>query len=79
MRRRAWAVRAWPPGQEAWRDPRLHAIATAALDRAVWSAYDWDDPDPAAVAEDVILARLLTMNHERTSAPSGPGASRLPE
>jgi hypothetical protein len=30
----------------------------AALDRAVWVAYGWDDSDPAKVDEDVILARL---------------------
>jgi hypothetical protein len=98
----------WPPGQEPWRDPRLHAIADAArelderrrawldppdasaaelkkrtltnlynarpawlanlhaaLDRAVWAAYGWDDPDPAAVAEDELLARLLALNLAR--------------
>jgi type II restriction/modification system DNA methylase subunit YeeA len=101
----------WPPGQEAWRDPRVHAIAQAAraldaartawlnppdadeatlkkrtltnlynqrptwlaqlhaaLDRAVWSAYEWDDPDPAEVPEDEILARLLALNLERAGA-----------
>jgi len=31
----------------------------------VWAAYGWDDPDPAAVDEDVILARLLALNQER--------------
>jgi hypothetical protein len=99
----------WPPGQEAWRDPRLHAIADAAhelnelreawlnppdtpeselkkrtltnlynqrpawlarahaaLDRAVWAAYTWDDPDPAIVPEEEILARLLALNEERS-------------
>jgi hypothetical protein len=39
----------------------------AALDRAVWDAYGWDDPDPAAVDEDTILARLLALNGERDS------------
>jgi hypothetical protein len=42
--------------------------AHAALDRAVWAAYGWDDPDPAAVEEDTILARLLALNGERASA-----------
>jgi type II restriction/modification system DNA methylase subunit YeeA len=36
------------------------------LDRAVWSAYGWDDPEPAAVEEDVILSRLLALNLERS-------------
>lgn len=35
------------------------------LDRAVWSTYGWDDPDPAMVEEDVILSRLLALNLER--------------
>lgn len=100
----------WPPGQEPWRDARLHTIADAArtlddlrthwlnppdadetvlkqrtltklynerptwlvqahaaLDRPVWAAYGWDDPDPAAVSEDEVLARLLQVNTERSS------------
>ena len=40
--------------------------AHAALDRAVWAAYCWDDPVPADVEEDTILARLLVLNGERT-------------
>ena len=28
-------------------------------------AYGWDDPDPATVDEDTILARLLALNLER--------------
>ncbi len=39
--------------------------AHARLDRAVWAAYGWDDPDPATVDEDTILARLLALNLER--------------
>ncbi|HEX7121404.1 MAG TPA: type IIL restriction-modification enzyme MmeI, partial [Gemmatimonadaceae bacterium] len=39
--------------------------AHARLDHAVWDAYGWDDPDPAAVDEDTILARLLALNLER--------------
>ncbi|MDQ3694336.1 MAG: class I SAM-dependent DNA methyltransferase [Chloroflexota bacterium] len=105
----------WPPGQEPWRDDRLHAIANAAreldqkrrayldppdateaelkkrtltnlynerpawldhahaaLDRAVWAAYGWDDPEPAAVPEDQILARLLALNQERSKHSSAP-------
>jgi len=44
--------------------------AHAALDRAVWAAYGWDDPDPAAVDEDTILSRLLALNLERSSRAS---------
>ncbi len=40
--------------------------AHAALDRAVWAAYGWDDPAPATVEEDTILARLLALNLDRT-------------
>lgn len=100
-----------PPGQEAWRDPGIHAIAGAArelnelreqwlnppdaaepelrrrtltnlynqrpawleqahlaLDRAVWSAYGWQDANPATVTDDVILERLLVLNLERGTA-----------
>ena len=42
--------------------------AQAALDRAVWAAYGWDDPDPATVEEDMILARLLALNLKRAAA-----------
>jgi hypothetical protein len=42
---------------------RLHAT----LDRAVWAAYGWDDPDPAAVPVDEVLARLLTLNLARAA------------
>jgi len=45
--------------------PTWLANAHAALDRAVWAAYGWDDPEPAAVLEDTILARLLALNLER--------------
>jgi hypothetical protein len=98
----------WPPGQEPWRNPRVHAFQQAtraldaarnawlnppdadaatlkkralrnlynerptwlahvhaALDRAVWAAYGWDDPDPADVPEAAIPARLLALNLER--------------
>ncbi len=47
--------------------PAWLAHAHARLDRAVWAAYGWDDPDPAAVEEDVILARLLALNLERAT------------
>ena len=36
--------------------PTWLQLAHAALDRAVWAAYGWDDPDPATVDEDTILA-----------------------
>jgi hypothetical protein len=39
--------------------------AHAVLDRAVWAAYGWDDPDPAVVEDDTILSRLLAINLER--------------
>ena len=45
--------------------PTWLANLHAALDRAVWAAYGWDDPDPAAVAAEEILARLLALNLER--------------
>ena len=49
--------------------------AHAALDRAVWDAYGWDDPDPASVDEDIILSRLLVLNLERAGALPGSGFS----
>ncbi len=48
--------------------PQWLRNAHAALDRAVWDAYGWDDPDPASVEEDTILARLLALNLERAGA-----------
>jgi type II restriction/modification system DNA methylase subunit YeeA len=45
--------------------PAWLAQMHARLDRAVWAAYGWDDPDPAAVPEEEILARLLALNRER--------------
>jgi len=48
--------------------PQWLRNAHAALDRAVWSAYGWDDPEPAAVEGDTILARLLALNIERAEA-----------
>jgi hypothetical protein len=44
------------------------ANAHATLDHAVWDAYGWDDPEPATVAEDVILGRLLALNGERAES-----------
>lgn len=49
--------------------------AHAALDRAVWDAYGWDDPEPETVAEDTILSRLLTLNLERTVIGPASGKS----
>ncbi len=37
-------------------------------DRAVWAAYGWDDPDPATVDDDTILAHLLALNLERAGS-----------
>ena len=48
--------------------PTWLANAHARLDRAVWDAYGWDDPDPATVDDDAILARLLALNLERAGA-----------
>ena len=42
------------------------------LDRAVWAAYGWDDPDPATVPDDTILVRLLARNGERATAQQRP-------
>jgi len=42
--------------------------AHAALDRAVWDAYGWDDPVPGEVEDDTILARLLALNGERAGS-----------
>ena len=42
--------------------PTWLAHAHAALDRAVWAAYGWDDEDPATVPEERILERLLALN-----------------
>ncbi len=50
----------------AFRESRGRWHAHAALDRAVWAAYGWDDPDPATVDDDTILARLLALNLERS-------------
>ncbi len=50
--------------------PTWLANLHATLDRAVWAAYGWDDPDPALTEHDAILARLLALNGKR--------ASRLP-
>ena len=47
------------------RRPAWLGNAHAALDRAVWAAYGRDDPDPAAVPGDEVLARLLALNLER--------------
>jgi hypothetical protein len=47
--------------------PAWLANAHAALDRAVWAAYGWDDPEPAGVDEDTVLARLLALNLERAA------------
>ena len=56
--------------------PAWLAHLHAALDRAVWAAYGWADPDPAAVPEDEVLARLLALNLERTGNAGGGGADR---
>jgi len=72
--RRAWLD---PPGADAAEikkrtivtrynaRPAWFATRHAALDRAVWAASGGDDPDPATVAQDAYLARLLALNVER--------------
>jgi hypothetical protein len=40
----------------------------ADFDRAVWEASGWEDADPATVAEDAILGRLLALNRARSGA-----------
>jgi len=52
--------------------PAWLANLHAALDRTVWAAYGWADSDPAAVAEDDILARLLALNLARSTTSLGP-------
>ncbi len=49
--------------------PTWLANLHAALDRDVWAAYGWDDTDPMATGEDVILTRLLALNGERAAKP----------
>jgi type II restriction/modification system DNA methylase subunit YeeA len=50
--------------------PTWLANAHANLDRAVWTAYGWDDPDPATTDEDAILGRLLALNQQRAAGNS---------
>ncbi len=42
----------------------MRAQAHAALDRAVWAAYGWED-DPGETEDEAILERLLALNGER--------------
>ncbi len=49
----------------------------AALDRAVWAAYGRDDPDPSAVPDDAILARLLVLNLERAGRIESPLTAQI--
>jgi hypothetical protein len=46
--------------------PTWFGMLHADLDRAVWTAYAWDDTDPSATPEDTILSRLLEMNRLRS-------------
>lgn len=48
--------------------PTWLVMAHTALDRAVWAAYGWDDPDPATVEEETILSRLLALNQQRAAS-----------
>ncbi|MBA2521133.1 MAG: hypothetical protein H0V24_15835 [Chloroflexia bacterium] len=47
----------WPPGQEPWRDERLHAIADAARDLDM-KRRKWLDPEGITAAE--LKKRTLT-------------------
>ena len=67
-----------PPINRHTSRPVWLAHLHAALDRAVQAAYGWDDPDPAAVPEDVILARLLALNLARAGAASASRTARKP-
>ena len=58
--------------------PTWLANLHAALDRAVWAAYGWGDPDPALTEEDAILGRLLALNGHRSSAGDDASAARRP-
>jgi hypothetical protein len=51
--------------------PTWLANLHAALDRAVWAAYGWNDPDPAATSDETILERLLALNQERAAGSPG--------
>ena len=82
-RRRAWLHLEGAPEAELKQRTRTNlynqrpawlAHLHAALDRAVWAAYGWEDADPAAVAEDAILGRLLELNQERSGATPSPEA-----
>ena len=46
--------------------PTWLANAHAALDRAVWTAYGWED-DPVVTTDEQILERLLALNLERAA------------
>jgi hypothetical protein len=50
-------------GVSYWRGWRCGARRST----GVWAAYGWEDDEPAAVAEDAILARLLSLNARRAS------------
>jgi hypothetical protein len=73
-----WVTAITPPQEHRKRPPTTFCNARpswkvlrhADLDRAVWNAYGWNDPDLAAVAEDTILARLLALKRER-AGPTG--------
>lgn len=45
--------------------PSWLANLHAALDRAVWTAYGWNDSKPHAISDDDILERLLALNRTR--------------
>ena len=47
--------------------PTWLANLHAALDRAVWAAYGWED-DPAETTDEMILERLLGLNGERATS-----------
>jgi hypothetical protein len=46
--------------------PAWLAAAHETLDRAVWTAYGWDDLDPEAMSDEEILMWLLLLNQEHS-------------
>jgi hypothetical protein len=64
----AGALKKRTPTNRSDARPAWPAMLHADLDRAVWDAYGWEDEEPATVAEDAILGRLLALNRARSGA-----------
>jgi hypothetical protein len=52
------------------------ATLHAALDRAAWAAYDWDDLKREETSDEDILRRLVALNHVRAGVPTTVRSSR---